>query len=397
MFAIPISTDAPLYHAPRGTGGILALNVLIGVALLTGLLGPPAEVLDRWGLSHDGWHPLQWVTSHLLHASYAHLFFNMFFLWGFGLVIEGKVGTPGFLLIYFGLGATESLLEQACMHGGTSCGASAIIFGLLVMALIWAPMNEFSVAYLLPFPFQMGTFDLSIYTFSLLSLLKEGVFWWWLGFSLSAATLHLAGALLGAGVGISLLKLRLVDCENWDLFSVWAGKNGRQELQRSDPEIKTKATSDPNLRQKSAEEASLNPFARRRIKCLKAVYRSIQAGRSIEALEHYRSAQHWMTDWHLPRPDLTRLSQALYDAEHWPEALSLFREYIDRWPDDCEAIRLLAADILIVKQQRPIAGLKLLDPPPHVASSRSFQSQSDTLRLKAKQLVDDGVIEADQR
>lgn len=34
---------------------------------------------------------------------------------------------------------------------------------------------------------------------------------------------HLIGAFWGFGIGIALLKLRMVDCENWDLFAIWNG------------------------------------------------------------------------------------------------------------------------------------------------------------------------------
>ncbi|MEZ6069509.1 MAG: hypothetical protein R3C10_04370 [Pirellulales bacterium] len=43
---------------------------------------------------------------------------------------------------------------------------------------------------------------------------------------MSTPVLHLPGALLGAFVGVFMLKRGLVDCENWDIFAVWADRAG---------------------------------------------------------------------------------------------------------------------------------------------------------------------------
>src|SRR5688500_1721165 len=100
---IPYNTDAPLYHRPFATIGLIAANTLAFVALL----GHPN--VESWMLAlGQGLHPLQWITSLFLHDGLMHLLGNMFFLWVFGLVIEGKLGWWRFLLVYLGLGAFES-------------------------------------------------------------------------------------------------------------------------------------------------------------------------------------------------------------------------------------------------------------------------------------------------
>ena len=99
-------------------------------------------------------HPLQWVTSPFLHADLMHLIGNMIFLWAFGLVIEGKLGWLRFAALYLGMGVAQSAFEQVCTLGfgeGGSLGASAIIYGLMVMAMVWAPRNEMSCLLLLGF------------------------------------------------------------------------------------------------------------------------------------------------------------------------------------------------------------------------------------------------------
>ena len=89
-----------------------------------------------------------------MHADLWHLAGNMLFLflWVFGWVIEGKLGWWRYLLVYLGIGAAQCALEQTIVGaipaaaGQYSLGASAAaIFGLLAMALVWAPVNNFQL------------------------------------------------------------------------------------------------------------------------------------------------------------------------------------------------------------------------------------------------------------
>lgn len=88
---IPWNTDAPIYHAPWATGGLILVNVAVFGAMLAS--GDADQTFGPWLLSYgDGLHPLQWITSNFLHAGALHLLGNMIFLWAFGLVVEGKLG-----------------------------------------------------------------------------------------------------------------------------------------------------------------------------------------------------------------------------------------------------------------------------------------------------------------
>src|SRR5262249_62089927 len=108
--------------------------------------GHPDETIRRCLLEHgSGLHPLQLVTSNFIHGNFEHLIGNMMFLWAFALVVEGKLGAFAFLAVYLGLGIVQCGLEQAATLGmdeGSSFGASAVIYGLMAMALVWAPRNE---------------------------------------------------------------------------------------------------------------------------------------------------------------------------------------------------------------------------------------------------------------
>jgi len=87
---IPLNTDAPLYHYPFGTIGLIVAN--LGCFALTGF-GTDSAALEPWALQYgEGLSPVQWFSSAFAHAGVMHILGNMFFLWGFGLVVEGKLG-----------------------------------------------------------------------------------------------------------------------------------------------------------------------------------------------------------------------------------------------------------------------------------------------------------------
>ena len=123
-----------LYHFPVVTIALIVLNTAAFAASLAH--EDPSPYMLEFG---DGLHPVQWVTSVFMHADPVHLVGNMIFLWGFGLVIEGKIGWWRFLLVYLGLGIFQSALVQLCMLSSTvrRLGASGAIYGLLAMVLIW--------------------------------------------------------------------------------------------------------------------------------------------------------------------------------------------------------------------------------------------------------------------
>ena len=86
------------------------------------------------------------------------------------------------------------------------------------MALIWAPRNSMNCLVFIFFrPFHV---EFPILGFVALYVGWEIVMAGLTDFQMSSAMLHLAGALPGFVVAAVMLKLGLVDCENWDIFAV---------------------------------------------------------------------------------------------------------------------------------------------------------------------------------
>lgn len=384
---IPYQTDAPLYYWPLMTGGTIIVNVLVYVYAVM----LPDETAERMYellmLSYGYWLPWQWITSNYLHADILHLLGNMFVLWGFGLVVEGKVGWWRFLLIYNGIGIAECALEQTLALGfseGGSLGASSIIYGLITMAMIWAPANEMSC---ILFFGRIFVFDCSIWVLAGLSLALEvamGI----LHVSLSAEhiaaaimsqVLHLLGAAFGFAVAVAMLRLNWVDCENWDAFSVWAGRNEKKshELDQEFFESKQGQTA----------------VANKRDTLLSIVRHHLSLGDATAALVVHRRGIAQVPGWHLPEGDHVALITALRSKQLYDDAVLLMGEYLKNHNQREPLIRLALGQILLTKLKRPSQAAKVLAKIDRAGLDQQQQQQAASLLAKARKLVEENPYE----
>ena len=281
FFFLPYGTDAPVYYWPFATVGLIVLNVLLFIVTLAA----PEQVEPLVLAFGDGLHPFQWVSNAFLHAGFVHLAGNMVFLWCFGLIVEGKLGWYKMLAVYLGLAAAEGAISQIIMLGGEggALGASGAIFGLMAMSVIWAPENEIQ-CYFVVFYFAVRVSEFEVKVSVLVALflgfqILDAVL---SGMAMSSAVLHLLGAGVGFPLAIAMLKFGWVDCEHWDLFSVWSGRNTMTpEERRAEEESK------PERIKQRAEEAQ-----DRRDLATKQIRELIQSGQALFALRaHQRMAR----------------------------------------------------------------------------------------------------------
>jgi membrane associated rhomboid family serine protease len=335
----PYGTDAPVYYWPFATVAFIAVCVLVFIPTTA-----QPELAAPYVLSHgDGIHPLQWITSNFIHANWEHLLGNMLALWSFGLIVEGKMGWWRAAAIYLGIGAVQCAVEQFAMLGaseGCSYGASAIIFGLMAMSLVWAPENKMHCIIFLGFRF-FSDFEMSVRSLVGLMLLLQIVIVVWTAGAMSSELLHLMGAGAGLVVAVALLKLGWVDCENWDFFSVWSGRNtmSREELE-----------AEAARREKPQAAAPLSNQ-----EMLAEMRRTIQAGNALLALRANERLSREHQDWALPQPDMWNLIKLLHAGKHWSESVPLMREYLARYPQNAAQMRLTLAQILGVALHQPAA------------------------------------------
>jgi membrane associated rhomboid family serine protease len=395
MFLLPVASDAPVYHFPWGTISLIALCSLLLLGSTLGVLPPVEQLADDYGLVHgEGLHPVQWATSNFLHDGWVHLAGNMIFLWTFGLIVEGKIGWRRFLAVCAAIGVIECFIEQASLPGpGISLGASSVIFGLMAMALVWAPKNDVEIQYgiFMPMLVRVGSFDVPVLWLSGLMIAKEAALAWWLGFSVGSQLFHLAGAALGFGLAASMLKGGLVNCEGWDLWSV-IGKERRARAVKLHTEA---AVLDGRSHEMEAlaPEVEKSKQTGRKVRALTRVHALLAEGKPAEALAEVRRTQQVLDGFALGQRDLSRLAEMLYDAQLWPESVDAISEYTERFPRGADLWRLMLAEIVLKRQQRPSAAVRVLTHIEPATLSPQHRRQFEQLRDTAERLIDSGVIE----
>jgi len=389
---IPVGTDAPIYHFPFATILLAIVNVAAHVAL--GQIDPDGAFLSPtkqdWSLWFgEGLHPLQWVTSCFLHAGWIHLIGNLIFLWGFGIIVEGKLGWWRFLLLYVAVGAIACGIEQTLLlHGEltqtpraemrerliergedpdvvddaldeihypdhvVALGASGAIFGLVAISMIWAPRNDLDVLWIIWI--RGGISEISILAFSLLYIGLEAVAlsiqasMLGLRYAVSSAFLHMVGAIVGGAAGVFLLKKGWVDCENWDLFAVLRGTHGNRdaiEMHRTyhaELTVPSQTASGPNdVKAGEDLDSVVRPARgnrrakkkpRRKADPLARLQKHLDAGDGISALGEWESLLATRPRLVPPEPTLFALAEAVDKTHFTEEAANLFALYLRSYP-----------------------------------------------------------------
>lgn len=89
---------------------LLIANILVFIG--SQLVGEQAvQYLALWFPENAHFKVWQLVTHMFMHASVAHIFFNMFALWMFGSVLEQTIGQKRFLFLYFSAGFAAAGLQ----------------------------------------------------------------------------------------------------------------------------------------------------------------------------------------------------------------------------------------------------------------------------------------------
>ncbi|TVR79802.1 MAG: rhomboid family intramembrane serine protease [Saprospirales bacterium] len=179
----------------------LAMNQLVG-GQATDFSGWARFQLAMFYPTSEFFRPFQIVTHMFMHASFGHLFFNMFALFMFGPPLEALWGPRRFLFFYFFTGFGAMLLHlfvkflEMQFFGAPMfeinipmLGASGAIFGLLLGFGLMFPESKIMLI-IPPIPIKAKYFVLIIAGLELflgLSRMSSGI----------AHFAHLGGALFG--------------------------------------------------------------------------------------------------------------------------------------------------------------------------------------------------------
>lgn len=99
---------------PQVTKNLLIINVII--YLFAALIPRVGLEIEHYGalyyFTSAEFRPWQLITYMFIHASFWHLFFNMFSLWMFGEIIERSLGSQRFLVYYISCGLGAALIQE---------------------------------------------------------------------------------------------------------------------------------------------------------------------------------------------------------------------------------------------------------------------------------------------
>ena len=394
IFYFPYGTDAPIYYRPIVTIAIIVLNYIFYVITAAGPFGSidyefakPCILALGTG---SGLNPLQWITSNFLHANFFHYLFNMIFLWVFGLIIEGKLGPVKMLIVYLGIGIFKGAAMQIMMLGQEptySLGASSVIFGLAMMSLIWAPRNELFGLLIVWFIFARFKYlNIKVWIAVCVLLTLQIVGLLLLGGGLSSQMLHLTGAIVGLIAALVMLKMKLVDCEHWDIISVWKGENLWTDEERAKIE-ENKPAAIKRRQEKRQKRQNL---------LTEEIELALAHQTPLPAFLIAQRKEREFSEWTLPQELHLKLIQQLLAGKHWTEAILSMRQYLERHQEQSSFVRLMLAQTLL-SQNKPRAAMKVLDGISPQETGAEQQSAIQKIRTKAEAMhqknLEEGIYE----
>ncbi|QDU60919.1 Rhomboid family protein [Planctomycetes bacterium Pan216] len=243
FFFLPIGFDKVFERLPWVNVGLIAICTLVflatiffpGVWFVLLMLFPGwaefgLDIVDQEGILFElpekiGWAYRPWtlVTYAFLHLEFLHLFGNMLFLFCFGSALNSELGQLRYLG-FFLAGCIVSGLGHVLLSDAPVIGASGGVCAVTGMVAALYPRNDVRIGWLVwIFYFvRVGVFECP-------ALVVVGA---WFAFDLYgqfvggdsspvAYGAHLAGSLLGFGLGILMLKLGWVESDGHDLLSAY--------------------------------------------------------------------------------------------------------------------------------------------------------------------------------
>ena len=169
---VPLKDENPVKITPYITYGLIIVNIL---AFIYEITLPPVQLdgffhlfavvpreltasLNGIAVNQPVPEPVTLVTSQFLHAGFAHVGFNMLFLWIFGNNIEEQLGRFKYLFFYLACGVLAALTQWffSAMSGIPSLGASGAIAGVMGAYILRFPSTR--IVTVIPLGFFFPTF-----------------------------------------------------------------------------------------------------------------------------------------------------------------------------------------------------------------------------------------------
>jgi hypothetical protein len=214
---------------------------------------------------------------------------------------------------------------------------------------------------------------------------------------------HLSGAFWGTVVALTLLKAGLVDCEGWDLFTLWAkrrklAEDWKKREERLDHEKKVlRSTIKARVRARASDRVEEDPgegpsLEERAAATVRRIRSLIDQGDITGALAVYDKAARTFFNWP-SEPDLYGLIKALHARGAEADSVRLMRDHCRYYPGASAKVHLKLAQILIRDLERPAAALRILADIAPGSLPADLEGVRQKLVSKANRMREEGVLE----
>ncbi len=132
---------------------VSASGLILGTCISIYLLSLIAQGFVTNYLALNPYYLLQrpWtlITYMFVHANFDHIFWNMLFLFLFGIELERRIGEKRFLIIFF-LSGIIAALAQLFISPGVLVGASGALYGVMGCLALIAPEIRVLLFFVIP-------------------------------------------------------------------------------------------------------------------------------------------------------------------------------------------------------------------------------------------------------
>lgn len=234
MIPIPFGTDRPQRRLPWMNYALIAANVIIyGMSHTLVQRGGPgaaeagavARAWERFMLNPAEPHLYQFLTYQFLHEGWAHIGFNMLFLYVFGNNLNEKLGHLGYLLFYLAGGVLAGC-GQMLVSNAPTLGASGSISAVTGLFLVLLP--RIHIRMFIWFFIYMDVWEIPSMYFILFKA-GQDVFEQMTQRSGVAYMAHISGTAAGILIGVLLLATKLVQRDHYDMLAMLNRFRRRQE------------------------------------------------------------------------------------------------------------------------------------------------------------------------
>jgi membrane associated rhomboid family serine protease len=251
---IPFSTNNRLSHTPTANYVLIIVNVIIYlipfIAAGVGSLfsNPPEDyagdpkiyfyniaqgIIKSFMLHSERPQLHEFISYAFLHASFAHILGNMFFLWLFGNNVNDRLGHTGYVILYLG-GAVFSGLGHAYFELSPVLGASGAVAAVTGAYMVLFPKTYVNVLiwFLIITTIEVQALWFILFKLIILDNVIPRQFPQQFTDNIAYGA-HLAGYAYGIAVPMLMLSLKLLPHSHFDLWALTQRWHRRQQFSHS--------------------------------------------------------------------------------------------------------------------------------------------------------------------